>query len=112
MTPVSYQMVTDKISVEYGIRHPDCFIQVEVPEEHLKFWRNIDNKDLYMKMIRIVRDDIPESLRIDYGAPIGNDTDPSKNFNKVTIRIHNMATLPFYEHVLKKVATNLASKLY
>jgi hypothetical protein len=107
--PVEYTCVDVKIPVEYGIRPPDAFIQISVPAEHIKYWANTGNRDLYQKLINIVDKDVPSSMRIEYMPPVSKD---GVIMDKVTVRFMNMTQYPFYEHILKKIADRISKLLY
>ena len=100
LKPVKYITVKGKTEIEYARVGNDCFFQVHIPKQGLKFWMNHNNKTLYKKIIDVVGRD-NGGLKTDY-AP------PKKSFELLTIAIRGMATRPSYEHIMGRIARNLS----
>ena len=109
---VKYIRVQDKILVEYGVRGNDVIFQITPPNKDLKYWRNINNKEIYKRMFKIIDEygKIPSSIKKTVGGP----TPESNNFkfDKITIVFHELATVPFVTSHIKRAAEALASRLY
>ena len=100
LKPVKYTTVKSKTKIEYAQVANDCFFQVHIPKQSLKFWMNHNNKALYKKLIDVVKKN-NAGLKTDY-AP------PKKSFEMVTIAVREMALRPFFEHAMGKIARDLS----
>ena len=103
---VEYKEAVDKIKVEYTEKGDDVYFQINIPKGHVKYWRNIDNKPLYRKLMGILdKARMPDDIKVDIASP----TDV---FNKVTIVCRGLSKRPFSESFTNDVAHLIAKELY